>query len=158
MSAANSGIIVGTIVSDIISRKPTENMEVVSLRVSPVDSGDNDSPIPLTAYNGVGQNLKSRFNKGDVMSFSYRLRYNTWMSQEGEPRGRMEVVVTSSTTIRLGKLSTAQRAAAAMESARREQEVEDAQPVTVAASSSIREDAQPVTVAAAEPTLEEIPF
>ena len=35
------------------------------------------------------------------------------MTPEGEPRGRMEVIVTSVNTVRLGQISTAHRAAEA---------------------------------------------
>lgn len=112
MSAANNGTIVGTIVSDITSRKPTGELEVVSFRVAPVDAREDDSPIPMTAYNGAGQRILERCNKGDTLAFTYRLRYNTWMTPEGEPRGRMEIVVTGDTMIRLGQISIAKRAEA----------------------------------------------
>jgi len=135
MSAANNGTIVGTIVSDIMSRKPNDGLEVVSFRVSPVDAREDDSPIPMTAYNGAGQRILERCNKGDTLSFTYRLRYNTWMTPEGEPRGRMEIVVTSDTMIRLGQISVAKRA-------------------EVAAGTKKEE----VVTAQAELVLEEIPF
>jgi len=88
-------------------------LQVTQFRVASIDAREEDSPIPLTAYNGVGQNIVDRYNKGDTVAFTYRLRYNTWQTPEGEPRGRMEIVVTSSTTVRLGQISTAQRAAEA---------------------------------------------
>jgi single-stranded DNA-binding protein len=110
MSAANSGTIVGTIVSDITTRIPNDNLQVTQFRVAPVDAKESDSPIPLTAYNGTGQKILQRYNKGDTVAVEYRLRYTTWQTPEGEPRGRMEVVVVSTTTIRLGQLSIAQRA------------------------------------------------
>ena len=134
MSATNNGTIVGTIVSDITSRTPSDSLKVTEFRVAPVDANKEDSPIPMTAYNGVGENIVSRYNKGDTVAFEYRLRYNTWQTPEGEPRGRMEIIVTSSTTVRLGQISTAQRA-------------EDAVKEAVAAAS-----------AKAEPTLETVPF
>jgi single-strand DNA-binding protein len=110
MSAANSGTIVGTIVTDITTRVPNNSLQVTQFRVAPVDSKETESPIPLTAYNGVGQKILQRYNKGDTVAIEYRLRYTTWQTPEGEPRGRMEVVVVSTTTIRLGQLSIAQRA------------------------------------------------
>ena len=134
MSAANTGTIVGTIVSDITTRKPTDELEVVSLRVAPIDAREEDSPLPLTAYNGVGQNIVQRYNKGDTLAFTYRLRYNTWMTPEGEPRGRMEIIVTSSTIVRLGQISTAQRA------------------------ESVIQDNKPAEVVKTEVVLEAIPF
>ena len=127
MSAANSGTIVGTIVSDITTRIPNDNLQVTQFRVAPVDAKESDSPIPLTAYNGVGQNILRRYNKGDTVAIEYRLRYTTWQTPEGEPRGRMEVVVVSTTTIRLGQLSVAQRA----ERAAASQTAQAAEPVAI---------------------------
>jgi len=126
MSAANSGTIVGTIVSDITTRIPNDNLQVTQFRVAPVDAQESDSPIPLTAYNGTGQKILQRYNKGDTVAVEYRLRYTTWQTPEGEPRGRMEVVVVSTTTIRLGQLSVAQRAerAAASQTAKAPEPVE----------------------------------
>jgi single-stranded DNA-binding protein len=113
MSAANSGTIVGTIVSDITQRTPSDSLTITEFRVSPVDNQEKDSPIPITVYNGAGEKIASKYNKGDTVALEYRLRYNTWMSPEGEPRGRMEVIATSTSTIRLGQISTAQRVEAA---------------------------------------------
>jgi len=113
MSAANCGTIVGTIVSDITTRIPNDSLQVTQFRCAPLDAREDDSPIPMTAYNGVGETIAQRYNKGDTVALTYRLRYNTWQTPEGEPRGRMEIVVTSSTTVRLGQISTAQRAAEA---------------------------------------------
>lgn len=112
MSSANNGMIVGTIVSDIVQRQPNDQLAVTQFRVAPVDARKEDSPIPLTAYNGIGTNIVDKYNQGDLVSISYRLRYKTWQDQEGR-YARMEVVVTSITTIRLGKISTAKRAEAA---------------------------------------------
>lgn len=155
MSAANNGTIIGTIVSDINQRTPNDSLTITEFRVAPVDAREEDSPIPFTAYNGIGDNIKQRYNKGDTVALEYRLRYNTWQTPEGEPRGRMEVIATSSTTVRLGQISTAQRAAEAV------MEAADA------AGSSVRREATPASaktlVAAAatrkaEPTLDEVPF
>lgn len=132
MSAVNSGTLVGTIVSDIDSRTPSDSLSVTEFRVAPVDARKEDSPIPMIAYNGVGENIKSRYNKGDTIALEYRLRYNTWQTPEGEPRGRMEIIVTSSTTVRLGQISTAQRAEEAVHKA--------------------------AAAVKAEPTLEAVPF
>ena len=132
MSAANNGTIVGTIVSDITSRTPSDSLKITEFRVAPVDAREDDSPVPVTAYNGVGENITSRYNKGDTVALEYRLRYNTWQTPEGEPRGRMEVIVTSTTTVRLGQISTAQRAEEAVHKA--------------------------AAAAKAEPTLDAVPF
>ena len=113
MSAVNCGTIVGTIVSDIVTRVPSDSLQVTQFRCAPIDAREEDSPVPMTAYNGVGENIIKRYNKGDTVALTYRLRYNTWQTPEGEPRGRMEIVVTFSTTVRLGQISTAQRAAEA---------------------------------------------
>jgi single-stranded DNA-binding protein len=132
MSAVNSGTLVGTIVSDINSRTPSDSLSVTEFRVAPIDAREEDSPVPMIAYNGVGENIKSRYNKGDTIALEYRLRYNTWQTPEGEPRGRMEIIVTSSTTVRLGQISTAQRAEEAVHKA--------------------------AAAVKAEPTLEAVPF
>jgi hypothetical protein len=141
MSAANTGSIVGTIVSDIKVRIPSDSLSVTEFRVAPIDAREDDSPIPMVAYNGLGSALSERYNKGDTVALEYRLRYNTWQTPEGEPRGRMEVVATSYTTIRLGQISTAARAAEAAG-------VQGELPVTPQAKA----------LAKAEPTLEEVPF
>ena len=109
MSTTNFGTIVGTILSDITERNPLDNLKVVEFRIKPIGASDEDSPLPMTAYNGVGQNIIKRYNKGDTIALTYRLRYKTWNSTEGEPRSRYEVNVTSTETIRLGKISAAQR-------------------------------------------------
>jgi len=134
MSAVNSGTLVGTIVSDIEKREPNDSISVTQFRVAPIDARENDSPIPVVAYNGVGENIVQRYNKGDTVAFAYRLRYNTWQTPEGEPRGRMEIVLVASTTVRLGQISTAQRAELAAGVAK------------------------PSVKKAAEPTLDEVPF
>lgn len=141
MSAANNGTILGTIVSDINQRVPNDSLTITEFRVAPVDAREEDSPIPMTAYNGVGENIKQRYNKGDTVALEYRLRYNTWQTPEGEPRGRMEVIATSATTVRLGQISTAQRAAEAAE--------QSATAETATKSAPKKK---------AEPTLEEVPF
>ena len=111
MSSVNNGMIVGTIVSDIVQRQPNDQLAVTQFCVAPVGASKEDFPIPLTAYNGIGTNIVDKYNQGDLVSISYRLRYKTWQDEEGRYR-RLEVVVTSITTIRLGKISTAKRAEA----------------------------------------------
>lgn len=113
----NSGVLVGTIVTEIIRKEVNENLSVVSFRVAPINSREGDSPIPVVAYNEQGQRLFTRANKGDTMSFAFRLRYVTWMTENEEPRGRMEVIVYSSDMIRLGQISTQLRAEEAAHSA-----------------------------------------
>ena len=134
MSSANNGTLVGTIVSDIVTKNPSDSLSVTQFRIAPLDAREEDSPIPVVAYNGVGQNIAQRYNKGDTVALQSRLRYVTWMTPEGEPRGRMEVVVTSVLTVRLGQISTAQRTAEA---------------AGVVEATPIRK---------AEPTLETVPF
>jgi single-stranded DNA-binding protein len=141
MSAANTGSIVGTIVSDIKVRTPNDSLSVAEFRVAPIDAREEDSPVPMVAYNGLGSAFSERYNKGDTIAVEYRLRYNTWQTPEGEPRGRMEVIATSYTTIRLGQISTAARAAKAAG-------VQEEPPLMPQAQAP----------AQAEPTLEEVPF
>jgi len=110
MSTTNFGTIVGTIVSEITLRNPLDNLKVVEFRIKPIGASDEDSPsAKWTAYNGVGENILKRYNQGDTIALTHRLRYKTWNTAEGEPRGRYEVNVTSTQTIRLGKISSAKR-------------------------------------------------
>ena len=109
----NFGGITGTIVSPITQKNPVGSMTVTEFRVKPVGSSDDESALPLTAYNGIGNNIVGRYNQGDTISVTFRLRYKTWETQDGARRSRMEVVVTDNpTTIRLGESSRAQRAEA----------------------------------------------
>ena len=109
----NFGGITGTIVSPISQKNPVGSMTVTEFRVKPVGSSDDESALPLTAYNGIGNNIVGRYNQGDTISVTFRLRYKTWETQDGARRSRMEVVVTDNpTTIRLGESSKAQRAEA----------------------------------------------
>ena len=111
MNPTNFGGITGTIVSQITQKNPQGSLTVTEFRVKPVGSSDEESAIPLTAYNGIGNNILSRYNQGDTISVNFRHRYKTWETQDGARRSRMEVVVTDNpTTIRLGESSRAQRA------------------------------------------------
>ena len=113
MNPTNFGGITGTIVSPITQKNPSGSFTVTEFRVKPVGSSDEESALPLTAYNGIGNNILGRYNQGDTISVTYRLRYRTWESQDGERRSRMEVVLTDNpTTVRLGEASKAQRAEA----------------------------------------------
>ena len=149
MSAANNGNLVGTIVSDIMTKNPNDSLSVTQFRVAPLDAREEDSPLPVIAYNGIGDNIIKRYNKGDTVALTTRLRYVTWMTPEGEPRGRMEVIVTSVNTVRLGQISTAQRAAEA---------------AGVIEANTIDKSLHPVAAAATrvpyaqEPTAEVVPF
>lgn len=156
--SCNSGTIVGTIVSDIQERQINDDLSVVNFRIAPCNARENDSPIPVSAYNEVGDRMFARLNKGDTVSISFRLRYNTWQTPEGEPRGRMEVIAYSFDTIRLGQISTAKRAEAALH---KQQQEQPAAPVETAGLKAIRKrvaqtrTVPPTTQVA---TLEEIPF
>ena len=149
MSAANNGNLVGTIVSDIVTKNPNDSLSVTQFRFSPIDAREEDSPLPVIAYNGVGDNIAKRYNKGDTLALTTRLRYVTWMTPEGEPRGRMEVIVTSVNTVRLGQISTAQRTAEA---------------AGVIEANTVTKSLHPVAAAATrapyaqEPTAEVVPF
>jgi single-stranded DNA-binding protein len=143
MSNVNSGSMVGNIVSDIVAKAINDDLGVVQFRIAPTNNRETDSPIPVVAYNGVGERVTQQFNKGDLVAIQYRLRYTTWQDQEGNPRGRHEVVVTSIDMLRLGKISTAQRA-------------EKAAGVVKSDEKPAVEQGQLVTTA--EPTLEEVIF
>ena len=118
MNPTNFGGITGTIVSPITQKNPQGSFTVTEFRMSPVGASPEDAHIPITAYNGIGNNILGRYNKGDLISVNFRLRNKKWTeSQEGEPgnqwRSRMEIVLTDNpTTIRLGNVSKAQRAEA----------------------------------------------
>jgi single stranded DNA-binding protein len=143
MSNVNSGSMVGNIVSDIIVKAINNDLSVVQFRVAPSNNRETDSPIPVVAYNGVGERVSQQFNKGDLVALEYRLRYTTWQDQEGNPRGRHEVVATSIDMLRLGKISTAQRAE---------------QAAGVAKSDDKAAAKQPQLAFAGEPTAEEVIF
>ena len=113
MNPTNFGGITGTIISEITTRNPQGTLTVTEFRLKPVGSSDEESALPVTAYNGIGNNIVNRYNQGDTVSVNFRLRYKTWDSAEGEKRSRFEVVLTDTpTTIRLGKISSAKRAEA----------------------------------------------
>ena len=117
MNPTNFGGITGTIVSPITQRNPKGSFTVTEFRMSPVGASPEDAHIPITAYNGIGNNILGRYNQGDLISVNFRIRLKKWESQEGQPgdqwRSRMEIVLTDNpTTIRLGKASQAQRAEA----------------------------------------------
>jgi len=152
MSASNNGNLVGTIVSDIMTKNPNDSLSVTQFRVAPLDAREEDSPLPVIAYNGVGDNIAKRYNKGDTVALTTRLRYVTWMTPEGEPRGRMEVIITSVNTVRLGQISTAHRAAEAAGVIEANTVAKSLHPVAPAAT------ADASVPYAQEPTAEVVPF
>jgi single-stranded DNA-binding protein len=137
MTAFNQGTIIGTIVSPITLKHPTDALTVAELRMAPLAQQEGESPIPVVAYNGVAQRIAERYNQGDTIGLTYRLRYRTWRDQEDQPRSRMEIVATTTNTIRLGKLSTAKRAEEA---------------------AGIQPQPEVAPQFSAEPTLEAVPF
>ena len=143
MSTLNSGSLVGNIVSDITVKVVNDDLSLVQFRLAPSNNSDNDSPIPIVAYNGISERIAQKFNKGDLVAMQYRLRYTTWQDQEGNPRGRHEVVVTNIDMLRLGKISTAKRAEEA---------------AGVIESDGTPKAVQQVLAAVNEPTLEEVIF
>lgn len=155
MSSTNTGIIVGNIVSDIEVKNPNDSMTVANFRVAPVDAMEGDSPIPVTAYNGMATAISSRYNKGDLLSLTHRLRYVTWQTPEGEYRGRMEVVVTGFTAVRLGQITTAARAAAAAQPKQQEQPAAPVPASTPVRTRVMRKAAAP---AMSGPGMDDIPF
>jgi single stranded DNA-binding protein len=140
MSSINTGSIVGNIVSDIVVKVVNDDLSLVQFRIAPTNNRETDSPIPVVAYNGMGERVTQQFNKGDLVALQYRLRYTTWQDQEGNPRGRHEVVVDFIDMLRLGKISTAQRAEQA------------------AGMSDKSAAKQPQLTFAGEPTVEEVIF
>lgn len=135
----NTGTLVGTIVSDIERKIINDNLSVVSFRVAPCNAREGDSPIPVVAYNEQATRLFTRSNKGDTMSFNFRLRYVTWMTEDEEPRGRMEVIVYSSDMIRLGQISTQLRAEEAAHSQPQE-EAKVVKPRKAVAAGKVQQD------------------
>ena len=108
MSVHNKGHLQGRIVSDIITRHPSGGLDVTEFRVKPMGSKDGVSPIPVTAYNGVGNNISTSFNKGDNIALETFIQYKTWTDKtDGSPRGRHEVVATYSSYVDggFGKIS-----------------------------------------------------
>ncbi len=110
---ATFGGITGTIVSPITQKNPVGSFTVTEFRMSPVGASPEDAHIPITAYNGIGNNILSRYNQGDLISVNFRLRNKKWEESGDQWRSRMEIILTDNpTTIRLGKASQAQRAEA----------------------------------------------
>ena len=110
---ATFGGITGTIVSTITQKNPVGSFTVTEFRMSPVGASPEDAHIPITAYNGIGNNILSRYNQGDLISVNFRLRNKKWEESGDQWRSRMELILTDNpTTIRLGKASQAQRAEA----------------------------------------------
>ena len=63
MSNVNSGSMVGNIVSDIIVKAINDDLSVVQFRVAPSNNRETDSPIPVVAYNGVGERVSQQFKR-----------------------------------------------------------------------------------------------
>ena len=77
---------------------------------------ENDAPegskaIPVTCYNGYGERLQKMRNQGDLVSLRYHVVYKTWKTEEGEFRGKYELVVDECYCSALGKISVEKRAA-----------------------------------------------
>ena len=108
MSVFNQGTLVGRIVTDITTRYPKDGVAITEFRVIPMGSRESESAQPVIAFNGDGKKISERFNKGDNIALTTRNSYNTWNDKNtGEPRGRYQVVVTSSRSVDngLGKIS-----------------------------------------------------
>ena len=108
MSVFNQGTLVGRIVTDITTRYPKDGVAITEFRVIPMGSRESESAQPVIAFNGDGKKISERFNKGDNIALTTRNSYNTWNDKNtGEPRGRYQVVATSSRSVDngLGKIS-----------------------------------------------------
>ena len=112
MSACNSGSLTGRIVSSVTTRYPENTrISVTEFRVIPADAPEGSSAIPLTCYNGYGENLQKWRNQGDLITLRYHAVYKTWQTEEGEFRGKYELVVDECYCSALGKISVEKRAA-----------------------------------------------
>ncbi len=110
MSTCNHGTITGRIVSDLVVREPSDSLTVTSFRIKPADSMDTISAIPIIAYNGTGKSIQ-RYNKGDTITVSFHLMYNTWKDKNtNEPRAKLEVIANDALRLKLGKISASIKA------------------------------------------------
>ena len=112
MSACNSGSLTGRIVSSVTTRYPENTrISVTEFRVIPADAPEGSSAIPLTCYNGYGENLQKWRNQGDLVTLTYHVVYKTWKTEEGEFRGKYELVVDNCFCTALGKIGAEKREA-----------------------------------------------
>jgi len=71
---------------------------------------DTISAIPIIAYNGTGKSIQ-RYNKGDTITVSFHLMYNTWKDKNtNEPRAKLEVIANDALRLKLGKISASIKA------------------------------------------------
>ena len=112
MSACNNGSLTGRIVSDITTRYPENTrISVTEFRVVPSDAPEGSSAIPVTCYNGYGENLQKWRSQGDLVTLTYHAVYKTWKTEEGEFRGKYELVVDHCFCTALGKIGAEKREA-----------------------------------------------
>ncbi len=112
MSACNNGSLTGRIVSDITTRYPENTrISVTEFRVVPSDAPEGSSAIPVTCYNGYGENLQKWRSQGDLVTLTYHAVYKTWKTEEGEFRGKYELVVDNCFCTALGKIGAEKREA-----------------------------------------------
>ena len=112
MSACNNGSLTGRIVSDVTIRYPENTrLAVTEFRVIPADAPEGSSAIPLTCYNGYGENLQKWRNQGDLVTLTYHVVYKTWKTEEGEFRSDYELVVDNCFCTALGKIGAEKREA-----------------------------------------------
>jgi len=112
MSACNNGSLIGRIVSDVTIRYPENTrISVTEFRVIPDGAPEGSKAIPVTCYNGYGERLQKMRNQGDLVSLRYHVVYKTWKTEEGEFRGKYELVVDECYCSALGKISVEKRAA-----------------------------------------------
>ena len=111
MSSCNTGSITGRIVSDVAIRYPKDSrVSITEFRIQPDDAPEGASAIPVIAYNGVGEGIHKLRNQGDLVTLTTHVEYNTWRTEDGEPRGRHQIVVGYCHCHTLGKISARKRA------------------------------------------------
>ena len=109
MLPCNFGQVTGTIVSDIVQRKPGSQdkpFTITDFKLKVQGASDENPAIPFQAFNGIGDSIVEKYNQGDLVSLFYEPRNEVWETAEGEKRSALRLQVTQiPTTIRRGKKS-----------------------------------------------------
>ena len=109
MLPCNFGQVTGTIVSDIVQRKPGSQdkpFTITDFKLKVQGASDENPAIPFQAFNGIGDSIVEKYNQGDLVSLFYEPRNEVWETPEGEKRSALRLQVTQiPTTIRRGKKS-----------------------------------------------------
>ena len=109
MLPCNFGQVTGTIVSDIVQRKPGSQdkpFTITDFKLKVQGASDENPAIPFQAFNGLGDDIVKRYSQGDLVSLFYEPRNEVWETPEGEKRSALRLQVAQiPTTIRRGKKS-----------------------------------------------------